>query len=231
MIFTAVILALLAAGVGYLYLQDAVEKADPLEKAPVVLAKAAIPEKTLIKREMVEQVQVPVDFIHPRALRSLDDVIGKIAREQIVAGEQVLRDRIVQTGEAKSGLCYQIPPGKRAFTVAVDEVAAVGWHLKPGDHVDILAIVDVPGKGKVSVVILQDIPVLAVGKKLESACEQGKEANDGVKTVTLAVSLQETTPLFLASEGGKVRFALRSPVGREQQAVIPFELNNFLPAN
>ncbi|HHV34342.1 MAG TPA: Flp pilus assembly protein CpaB [Syntrophomonadaceae bacterium] len=231
MIIAAVILALLATGMCYFYLQGTVEKASQIKKAQVVQARVEIPKDTQIEREMVELVKVPVDSIHSRALRSLDDVIDKIALDTIIAGEQVLKDRIVKKGETKAGLPYRIPAGKRAVTVAVDEVAAVGWHLQPGDHVDILGIVSAGKQEKSAVVVLQDVPVLAVGKDLQVTREQGKEAKVEVKTVTLSVTLQEARPLLLASEEGKMRFALRSPVDHERQKIVPFKMKEFAAAS
>ena len=228
MIILAVILALLATGMCYFYLQNAVEKADQTEKAQVVQARVEIPKDTNITKEMVELVKVPVDSIHSRALRSLDDVVGKIALDAIISGEQVLQDRLVKEGDTKAGLPYQIPAGKRAITVAVDEVAAVGWHLQPGDHVDILGIVTAGEQGKSSVVVLQDVLVLAVGKNMQVTREQGTEATIEVKTVTLAVTLQEARPLMCANEEGKMRFALRSPVDHERQTIVPFTMGEFL---
>lgn len=228
MIILAVILALLATGMCYFYLQNAVEKADQTEKAQVVQARVEIPKDTNITKEMVELVKVPVDSIHSRALRSLDDVVGKIALDAIISGEQVLQDRLVKEGDTKAGLPYQIPAGKRAITVAVDEVAAVGWHLQPGDHVDILGIVTAGEQGKSSVVVLQDVLVLAVGKNTRVTREQETEATIEVKTVTLAVTLQEARPLMFANEEGKMRFALRSPVDHERQTIVPFSMGEFL---
>lgn len=228
MIILAVILALLATGMCYFYLQNAVEKADQTEKAQVVQARVEIPKDTNITKEMVELVKVPVDSIHSRALRSLDDVVGKIALDAIISGEQVLQDRLVKEGDTKAGLPYQIPAGKRAITVAVDEVAAVGWHLQPGDHVDILGIVTAGEQGKSSVVVLQDVLVLAVGKNTQVTREQETEATIEVKTVTLAVTLQEARPLMFANEEGKMRFALRSPVDHERQTIVPFTMGEFL---
>ena len=228
MIILAVILALLATGMCYFYLQNAVEKADQTEKAQVVQARVEIPKDTNITKEMVELVKVPVDSIHSRALRSLDDVVGKIALDAIISGEQVLQDRLVKEGDTKAGLPYQIPAGKRAITVAVDEVAAVGWHLQPGDHVDILGIVTAGEQGKSSVVVLQDVLVLAVGKNTRVTREQETEATIEVKTVTLAVTLQEARPLMLVNEEGKMRFALRSPVDHERQTIVPFSMGEFL---
>lgn len=231
MIIFAVILALLAAGASYLYLQEAVEQADQTEKAEVVRAKKDIAADTIISREMLEQEELPVSSIHPQALSSLDEVVGKIARDPIIAGEQILSSRIVTPGETKEGLVYTIPPGKRAFTVAVDEVAAVGWHVRPGDHVDVLGTVEMPGTDDVySVVVVQNVPILAVGKEVQMTRGEGQEVKMEVKTVTLAVSLQEAQFLMLASEEGSVRFALRSPTDKEKQKIVPFELKNLLSA-
>lgn len=229
MIVLAVLLALLATGASYLYLQQVVESAKDVKTAPVVVARMEIPPKTPITREMVQQVEVPAASVHPHALRKLSDVVGKVAQEQLVDGEQVLNDRVVEQGTTRAGLPYRVPPGKRAVTVAVDEVAAVGWHLQPGDHVDVLGTVEAPGNdGMVTVVVLQDVEVLAVGKELELGRDQGKGKKSEVKTVTLAVTLSEARPLVLASEEGKVRFALRNPVDRDQQPVIPFKLGDLL---
>jgi alpha-D-ribose 1-methylphosphonate 5-phosphate C-P lyase len=60
MIILAVILALLATGMCYFYLQNAVEKADQTEKAQVVQARVEIPKDTNITKEMVELVKVPI---------------------------------------------------------------------------------------------------------------------------------------------------------------------------
>jgi ABC-type uncharacterized transport system permease subunit len=53
MIILAVILALLATGMCYFYLQNAVEKADQTEKAQVVQARVEIPKDTVAKLETI----------------------------------------------------------------------------------------------------------------------------------------------------------------------------------
>lgn len=232
MIALAVVLAAMATGACYLYLQQAVEGVvDDREYASVVVARTAIPARTPIKREMVEQVELPASAVHPHSLRKLDDAVGKVAQEPLVAGEQVLSDRLVAQGDVKSGLPYRIPPGKRAVTVPVDEVVAVGWHLRPGDHVDVLGTVEVPGKeGRITVVALQNVEVLAVGKEIEPERSQGEGKQSEVKTVTLAVTLAEARLLVLAGEEGVIRLALRNPVDHEKTAVPPCEIKDLLAA-
>ncbi len=232
MIVLAFVLAVLAAAAGYLYLYQASEAAQKVEKGSVVVTREAVPAKTMVTYDSVELAKIPVAYIHPRAARKLDDVVGKIAREPLVAGEQVLLDRLVKQGDMKEGFSYAVPPGKRAVSVAVDEVTAVGWHLQPGDHVDVLGTLEIPGTGNenktFTVVALQDVQVLAVGKNTQIVQDQGKDTKVEVKTVTLAVSLDEAKQLILADEKGKIRLALRPALDREKTVSPPFELNDFL---
>jgi len=238
MIVIALVLAALATVAGYFYLHQAEEALTQVAKGVVVVARTQVPAKTQVARAMLKQVEMPAAYIHPRAARKLEDVVGAITREVLVAGEQVLLDRVVKKGETKAGLSYLVPQGKRAVTVAVDEVMAVGWHVKPGDRVDIIGTVEVPMPGKnepgklekriITVVALQDVEVLAVGKNLEFVRQQGKEKKVEVKTVTVAVTLEEAKPLVLADEEGTIRMALRSPLEKGKVLSAPFELEDFL---
>ncbi|MGB9791660.1 MAG: Flp pilus assembly protein CpaB [Thermacetogeniaceae bacterium] len=232
MIVFSLVLAALAAVVGHLYLSKVSESPRETEMVSVVVAKKSLPANTLITGDAVEQKKLPVAYVHPHAARRVADVVGKIAREPLVAGEQVLLDRLVKQGDAREGFSYAVPPGKRAVSVSVDEVTAVGWHIKPGDHVDVLGTLEIPVSGgetkTFAVVALQDVEVLAVGKNLQVVAEQGKDMKTEVKTVTLAVSLDEAKPLILADEKGKIRLALRSPLDREKAVSPPFELGDFL---
>ncbi len=234
----ALILAAVAAGMVYLYLQQLQVGVAGADKGPVVIASSDIPEKTRITRSMVKQVEMPVDYIHPRAARNLNDVVGAIASQPLVAGEQIILNRVVKGKETEAGLSYLVPQGKRAVTIAVDEVSAVGWNVRPGDHVDIIGTIEVPmpvrgSSGEretrvITVVALQDVEVLAVGTDTEIVKDQGKEKEIKTKTVTLAVTLDEAKPLVLADEEGKIRMALRSPLERGKVFSSPFELEDFL---
>ena len=66
-------------------------------------------------------------------------------------------------------MAYKVPLNKRAVAVAVNEVSAVSFNIQPGDHVDVMATVDIDdaaaGNPAAAVLILQDIEVLSVGAK------------------------------------------------------------------
>lgn len=231
MIVSALLLAVLAAATGYIYLRQVAESMSNVEKGYVVVAKKQVPVKTQLTYDLVELEKMPVAYIHPRAARKLDDVIGKVTREPVVAGEEVLLDRIVEEGDSQAGFPYLIPPGKRAVSVAVDEVTAVGWHIRPGDRVDVLATVDLPeGQENITMttVALQNIEVLAMGKNAQVVRDEGKETKVEVKTVTLAVTLEEARPLILADETGTIRMALRSVRDQERTVTEPYRPKDFL---
>lgn len=210
----ALVLSLVTSLLIYNYLQRAVGKADMKEGVPVVVAKTDIPAKTKITAEMVQQIRVPAEYLQPGGVQDLKNVVGVIAREPIVAGEQITDRRLVR--ESKSvGFTGMIPRDKRAVTVAVSEVTGVAGFVKPGDYVDVIVTFEQGMVGdNVSYMMLQNVLVLAANRDAEAgaAGNGAKEAaKDAVKatTVTLAVTPDEAAKLTLAEEKGKIRLALR----------------------
>src|SRR5690606_33098128 len=119
-------------------------------------------------------------YLQPGAVSDRKQVIGVITREHITAGEQVTGQRLLLERKA-AGLTGVIPPGKRAVTIAVNDVSGVGGMLKPGDYVDVMATFDQGTAGDfIGDVVLQDVKVLAVNRDLETgpgeATKDKKEA-------------------------------------------------------
>lgn len=116
-----------------------------------------------------------------------------------------------------------MPPGKRALTIQVDTLAAVGGLITPGDFVDVIATLRMPekakaeGKGKakdVITVLFQDLQVLAVGALFKpvggSELYENRQKSKSVN-VTLAVSPEEAGLLTFAQANGTLQLSLRSP--------------------
>jgi len=113
------------------------------------------------------------------------------------------------------------PPGKRAITILIDSLSAVGGLIGAGDYVDIISHLGLPRsekdyseKQKAITVLFQNIQVLAVGTDFREVGEipayqtqqQARKLN-----VTLAVSPEEATLLTFAQEKGKLQLILRNP--------------------
>lgn len=209
-------LSLATSGLVYHYLQR-VSEPEGKETVPVIVAKVDIPSKTKVTADMVQVQNVPVEYMQPGAIREGKQIIGVLAREHIIAGEQITGRRLLT--EAKSvGLPGVIPPGKRAISIAVTEVSGVSGLIKPGDHVDVMATFDQGTVGdSLGDVFLQNVQVLAVNRELDPNAndQNSKEKKDLIKTatVTLAVDAAQVHHLAVAEDRGKVRLALRPFLG------------------
>lgn len=219
----------LAAAAGTFFYLNSVKQAYRLsgQYRPVVVALTHIPPRTAITRQMVAVKDVPKEYVHPDALTDVGAVVGAITRAEIVAGEQVLRARLMRGDEQAEGLAGVVPPGKRAVAVAVNDVTGVGGSLRKGDRVDIVGTVET-GHGAVSTLLLQGIVVLAVND-----AGRGTAASQGVpggqRTVILAVTPQEALPLVLATEEGRIRMLLRSPKDQETVSLPVIRLTDLAP--
>lgn len=209
-------LSLVTSALVYNYLRESSKQPVPSDLATVITARTDIPPKTRITAEMVQEAQLPSEYIQGGAVKEMSKVVGVVTREAIIAGEQVLERRLLTAGK-QAGFTGVIPAGKRALTVAVSDVTGVAGLLKAGDSVDAIVTFDQQIVGdNVSQILLQNVLVLAVNRDIEAPQERDAK-KDAAKdtavvklvTVTLAVSPSEATRVTLAEEKGKLRFTLR----------------------
>jgi pilus assembly protein CpaB len=159
----AVFVALLA-GVATYFFASQIEQKTTIKDEPtkdVVVAIEAIPENTVITAEMLRVVQYPTRFINSDAAGSLQEVVGRLARQPIMKDEQVLKSKIVTIGtdQADTALSYQLRPGEYAYTIAADTVQGVAGFISKNDLVDVVYTENVEGENATTI-LLSDIRVL-----------------------------------------------------------------------
>lgn len=214
----ALFFGLLTSYFVYDFLTEVEKTASEARTETVVVATCNIPAKTMITAEMLALKKVPQGSAHAQAIREVRQGVGTIATMPLLEGEQLLQSKVVSPKDFKNGLAYVIPPGKRAVSIPVDEISGVANLLQPGDRVDVLSVMsmtDAAGAESIySLLVLQDIQILAVGKRLDpKGSDSNKQSNQQEKaTVTLAVTVEEAQSLFLANQQGTIRLMLRSPV-------------------
>lgn len=230
----ALIFGLLTSYFIYDFLAKVEKSATEAKAEEIVVVACNVPAKTLLTREMLVLKKVPVEGIHAQAFRKTEEAVGSITLTNLVEGEQLLKDKLASKDEVKNGLAYLIPPDKRAISIPVDDVSGVADLLKPGDKVDVAAVlglVDANGKERMySLVILQDTRILAVGKKLAEKSSGKENGQEDKRTVTLAVTVEEAQSLFLANQKGVLRLLLRSPIDDNIVATTPYQQEDFLRA-
>ena len=231
----ALTLSLVMAALAVFFVQSYVESIEEAAKKKfgtevlVVKAKTDIKEMETIDDTMLELGRIPKRFLEPNAIsyRNREDtsavvadmknLSGMIAILPIKEGEQISNNKLTHPG-LRTGLAPQVTPGKRAISIPVNELTGVAKLMKPGDRVDLIAVLD-PGGGKenkIAKTILQDVVVLAVGKyvtnnaarKIERDPRSGKisvkpiATFEGFGSITVEVEPAQAQMLSLIVQGG-----------------------------
>jgi pilus assembly protein CpaB len=115
----------------------------------------------------------------------------------------------VSAPDQRASLSTVIEKGKRAVTVAVDDVRGVAGFIFPGDFVDVaLTRTDNSmGPQNFSEVILQHVKVLAI----DQMAGQRQEHPTVAKAVTVEVDPEQALRILLAANVGKLSLILRQP--------------------
>ncbi|GAG34557.1 unnamed protein product, partial [marine sediment metagenome] len=160
----------------------------------VVVAKQDIPAQSRLIADILDIKTLPADEVNPEAFTARSQVVNRITGQAITAGDQILPTMV--SDRAGESLAFTIGAGKRAVSIEVKESVTAGGNVQPGDQVDVVGIfaldkdadvtallaVVAPGGDAVvtpfgtdrnlTVTLLQDVKVLAVGQSLVKSEEE-----------------------------------------------------------
>jgi pilus assembly protein CpaB len=225
---TSLLLAVLAVAMIWSYIgsRETELQSDYGNLTPVVFAKEDIKELEIIDDRKIELRNVPAKFQMPGHFKRAEDLYNTIAAVPIKKGEQITVPRVTYPG-AQSGLSRQISIGKRALSIQVTEGQSVSRLLKPGDRVDILAMVDYAAgkKERLKVkTVLQDVLILSTGLFVTNSVpiiniksggndtrQMKLNSYTNYNTVTLELTPFEVQKMvFLISAGNGIFLSLRN---------------------
>lgn len=177
--------------------------------AAVPIAKGAV-----VKEDMVTRCSLPAGIVPADAITSEQDVVGKVARVDMVAGEILLASRFSEQSE--QGLEWQLEPGWRAITVSVQGLGVLAKEIEAGTCVDVIGVLpDMQTGVEHSLLVLQGVRVLGVAADVNDGY-QGFDRSE----VVLAVTPRQAQKLALFQSTGSLRLLLR-PAGLEKAALTP----------
>ncbi len=199
----------------------------------ILKAKVDIKETQTLTEGMVQLESVPKTFVEPSAIvfertakdddeneeemkKSMRALLGSVALVPIKKGEQITYNKITEPG-IRTGLAPQVAPGRRAIAMTVSNQSSVSKLIKPGDRIDVIAVLDMGGgkEGKVSKTILQDVVVLSVGQnvtnniprkvEMDGNKAQYKSLNEdsSYDTVTIEVEPEQAQVVALVAGNGE----------------------------
>lgn len=216
----AIALAALAAVALVSYVGN-IEERELAEQEPVTVfrAKLTIPAGTSAadaeSQGLIETATVAKAIVPATAITSLTDISGKVASVTIPPSEVLILDRWVAPGQAGSSLT--IPQNRVALTIEVGIPPGVAGFIRTGDSISIIATAPGGQNGQNrSQFIVQDIEVLATGRRVITVTQEGSQGESTETPVdrvllTLAVTPTQAERIVFGQSTGQLYFTLLPP--------------------
>jgi len=189
-----------------------------------VRAKKDIRRGQVIKETMVEVIKGDSRKLEPDIIKNAESAIGKVAQSDILR-KQFILSSMVEIPRSMQRLSQKTPKGKKAYTISIDKISAVGGQINSGDRVDIIGVMRLPmptPSGK-------QTAIDAILTLFENSLVLDAITGKTLESVTLALSSEEIRIITFALEHGKVKLVLRSPLDSAQEGAFrPFTYETFM---
>jgi pilus assembly protein CpaB len=207
----AVILGGVAAFLARSWLQNHSARTDAQKTVSILVANETLAFGAPIGAKDVREIAWPAQSSPEGAFANFTELVKdgrRITLSPFVRDEPIIASK-VSAPDQRASLSTVIEKGKRAVTVAVDDVRGVAGFIFPGDFVDVaLTRTDnTNGPQSFSEVILQHVKVLAI----DQSAGQRQEHPTVAKAVTVEVNPEQALRILLAANIGKLSLILRQP--------------------
>ena len=165
--------------------------------------------KNIVSEDLVMKELAP-DYVPDQVLLSIEQAIGRVPRERILAHEFIREERLANA-ESGIGLNAIIPRGMRAISINITGGSAVSGFLNPSNYVDILVTFQSADNVETqTVTLLTAVTVLAVDARLG---DSSSGATDPARpSITLAVTPEQAERLTHATSQGDITLTLRNDI-------------------
>jgi pilus assembly protein CpaB len=190
-------------------LAHARSKANNVEMVNVFLTSRSLRYGEHLMREDVLVAPFPEYAVPQGSYTDLDQLFPNNATHRIVLRamdprEPLLVSKLTEPGKA-AGITSLLSPGKRAFTIAVNQTSGVAGFLRPGDHVDIFWTGRTANSGEMTQLIETQVRIIAVN---QSADMDRTASVTDARTVTVEATANQAAALAQAQNSGRLSLAL-----------------------
>jgi pilus assembly protein CpaB len=177
----------------------------------VVTAKHVIKKNEVVTAAALQIVKVPKLGLHEQTVKTVGEAVGKISNTDLAPGEVLLSHHLQNEKEEALFVSRKVQNGYRALSVGVNLVRSVSNLIEPNDFVDVVSTPNDKNNGPlVSTLILENVRVLAVGRKM---IESGTDTPYvEYSSVTLEVKPQDGVNVINAGEKGSISLMLHTRV-------------------
>ena len=211
-LIAGIIMALLAGVITFGWLQKRTSaRTQEMATQPAVVAAVNLAWGKVLDVVQVKTVPFLKGSLPQGSFSQVSQVAGRTLLYPVKEGEPLFESQLAPTSVKGGGVSALISPNKRAMAVRVDKVIGVSGYINPGNRVDVLVTVNLPGENRspVTKTVLDNVLVLTVGSEIEKTGKQEKPS--AVDVITLEVTPEQGEKLALAATEGKVVLALRNP--------------------
>jgi len=195
----------------------------------VIVADRLIPKGSSGEAVAAGRIARPTDVrssaVTEGALRSISDVRGQIAIQDIYPGEQLTAADFKSAGS--DTLTTKLTGSVRGISIPLDEAHGLVGQAEPGDHVDVYASLTTRAANGDQIPVLK--PIATNIEVLATPEAPGAEKGDqGGSVVTLRMAGRQAAQLAFASDNGKVWMVLRPPTGAVENSTSPVTLKTLM---
>ncbi|MEM9740334.1 MAG: Flp pilus assembly protein CpaB [Pseudomonadota bacterium] len=189
-----------------------VAAAAPVQTVSVLVVREAIDAGALVLPEAIETRDWPSDLVPEGALMSMRDLKApngefRFAQAALLPGEPLIATKIADT-PLRRMLSRDIPEGFRAVSISVTNVTNVAGFVLPGDRVDLIAYISVPGKTGPEAYrprpLMEDVLVLGVDQYMGTDVQGAVPAS----LVTFALEPGDAHEITAAARESRIGLAL-----------------------
>lgn len=193
------------------YISNQLAEAEARDKnkqmVKVVVARGDLMRGTRLTADNLAVRAIPAEYAHSGAVspEQFDRIENETLAYNIKGGEAIMWAQL--EGKRVSTFSARVASGRRAMSIAVDEISSISGMLEPGDSIDLMLTIDQKGK-KLTFPIIQGVQVLAAGQRVTTESSGEKRS---YSTITLDTTPEEARRLIIAREAGKLTALLRNP--------------------
>ncbi len=216
----AFVVALLGVVLLVLYTKRYEREMSGGDKVKLLIAIKPIERGKPITDDQLSVREIPQAYVEDRAIKEVDKpkVLGLAVGTTVQAQQTLMWTDLATANEERRDLSALIVPGSRAFTLKTRREDASAAMVKPGDYVDVIAVLPDPNSlgltdARAAVVLLQKILVLASGYETspDAVDLAAKDRRNAEAVLTLSMKIEQAQAASVAMEKGQLTVVLRNP--------------------
>lgn len=210
----ALALSLIGGGMLLSYLHRFEREASGGAPIPLLVAVKPIEPGTVLTEGMLGTREVPVAYVENRAVRLSEKarVLGLRVATPVQPQQALMWTDLAIAGDDRRDLSSLVEPGMRAVTIhARNGADRANQLIRPGDRVDVIVTTGQLGEQQESVVLVQNVLVLAVGLDTGSDAVDKPSVGGSDSVLTLSLTIRDAQLEALAAQRGTISVALRNP--------------------